>query len=153
MTVVLNAIVTKETEKLIPILLDAEEGEERIRTAMADEKNTNYAALEGEELVGAATVKWEEQESEILYIAVIQKCRGRGYGKTIIEGLKTEMRRRGVHSLVVGTANSSIENIAFYQKCGFRMYQVRRDFFHYIQPPVKENDILMCDMLVLRYES
>ena len=126
MTLVLSVIITKETEKLIPILPDAEESEERIRTALADEKNTNYAALEGEELVGAATVKWQAQESEILSIAVIQKCRGRGYGKTIIEGLKNEMRCRGVHSLVVGTANSSIEN--------------------------KENDILMRDMLVFWYE-
>jgi hypothetical protein len=75
MAVVLVEIASNQSEKLISILRDAEEGEERIRTALADEKNTDYAALEGKEVVGAATVKWEEQEGEILYIAVIQKCR------------------------------------------------------------------------------
>lgn len=153
MAVVICEIATNEIEKLIPILLHAEEGEERLRSVLVDEKNTNYAMLEDEELVGAASVKWKEQESEILYIAVIEKFRGCGYGKSIIEGLKNEMRRRGLQSLVVGTSNSSLENIAFYQKCGFRMVQVRRDFFNYIQPPVVENGILMRDMLVFQHEA
>jgi ribosomal protein S18 acetylase RimI-like enzyme len=153
MTIILSEITTKETKKLVPILLDADEDEERIRTTLADEKNTSYAALKGDELVGAVTVKWEEQESEILYIAVIQKLRGRGYGKSIIEILIDEMLCRGVHSLLVGTSNSSIDNIAFYQKCGFRIYQVQQDFFDYIQPPIRENGIMMRDMLVLQYKA
>lgn len=60
MKVTLRVIAAKETEKLIPILLDADEDEERIHTTLADEKNTNYAAFKDGELVGAVTVKWEE---------------------------------------------------------------------------------------------
>jgi ribosomal protein S18 acetylase RimI-like enzyme len=152
LTLALHEIALEETEKLVPVLLDADEDEERIRRTLADKGNTNYAAQEGDEYVGAVTLKWEEHESEILYIAVIRELRGCGYGKSIIEVLTNEMRRRGVHSLLVGTANSSLDNIVFYQKCGFRMYHIRRDFFNYIQPPIRENGILMRDMLVLRYK-
>jgi len=153
LTLTLHEITLEETEKLVPVLLDADEDEDRIRRALADEGNTNYAAQEDDEHVGAVTVKWDEHENEILYFAVIRELRGRGYGKLIIEVLTNEMYRRGVRSLVVGTANSSLDNIAFYQKCGFRMHHIRRDFFNYIQPPIRENGILMRDMLVLRYET
>ncbi len=98
-------------------------------------------------------VCWEEDEpGEIVYIAVAAALRGHGYGKQIIQALQNELRRRGGRSLLVGTANSSLENIAFYQKCGFRMFEIRRDYFAYIQPPVVEHGILLRDMLVLRYD-
>ena len=152
MKITLCEITAKETEKLIPILMDADEDEERIHTTLADEKNTSYAAQKDGELVGAVTVKWEEQESEILYIAVTQKQRGHGYGKAIIELLIDEMRCQGMHSFLVGTSNSSIDNIAFYQKCGFRIFEIRRDYFAYIQPPIAEHGIVIRDMLVFRYD-
>jgi len=133
------------------MLQDAEEGEERIRAAVVDAANTSYAALDSDMLVGAATVRWEQHESEIIYIAVAHDLRNRGYGRAMIEVLFNEMRQRGVAALLVGTANSSLENIAFYQKCGFRLHSVRQNFFDYIQPPIVEHGIIMRDMLVMRY--
>jgi hypothetical protein len=57
--------------KLLPILHDAKEDDDRIRTALRDPSCRAYAALTGDELVGAAVVRWSDQEpSEILYIAV-----------------------------------------------------------------------------------
>jgi ribosomal protein S18 acetylase RimI-like enzyme len=98
-------------------------------------------------------VHWEEDKpGEILYIAVAAALRGRGYGKQIIQALQNELYRRGGRTLLVGTANAALENIAFYQKCGFRMFEVRRDYFAYIQPPVSEHGIQLRDMLVLRYD-
>jgi hypothetical protein len=32
------------------------------------------------------------------------------------------------------------------------MYEIRRDYFAYIQPPVLEHGIQLRDMLVLRYD-
>jgi len=104
-------------------------------------------------LAGAAVVRWEEDEtSEILYIAVAADLRGRGYGKQIMQALREELCRRRGHALLVGTANAALENIAFYQKCGFRMFEIRRDYFAYIQPPISEHGIVLRDMLVLRYD-
>ena len=151
MPIRLQVVPTEETEQLVSVLQDADEGLERIRATLADAGHTSYAALDGEALIGAATTRWEAEESEIIYIAVAPERRGQGVGKAIIALLLEEARRRGTRSVLVGTADASLENIAFYLKCGFRMDHVRRDYFDYIQPPIMENGILMRDMLVLRF--
>lgn len=153
MPIRLQVVPAEETEQLVSVLQDADEGLERIRATLADAGHTSYAALDGEALIGAATMRWEAEESEIIYIAVAPERRGQGVGKAIIALLLEEARarRRGTRSVLVGTADASLENIAFYLKCGFRMDHVRRDYFDYIQPPIVENGILMRDMLVLRF--
>jgi len=150
---VTKRLMSNETTFLLPILLDADEDEEQISAALLDPMYTSYASWLDGQLAGAAVVHWEEDEpSEIIYIAVASVLRGHGYGKQIIRALQEELRKRGGRSLLVGTANSSLENIAFYQKCGFRMFEIRRDYFAYIQPPLLEHGILLRDMLVLRYD-
>src|SRR5437588_10066438 len=99
MSLLLSPVAADKTESLVPMLLDADEDEARIRAALLDSANTNYVALVDNMVVGAATVHWEERESEIIYIAVAAGLRGRGYGKAIIEALVRERRRRGVQSL------------------------------------------------------
>jgi len=153
MAVSIEAIPTHETMFLLPMLLDAEEGEERVRAVLLDPACTAYAAWLDGQLAGAAVVRWEEAgPSEIIYIEVADALRGRGYGKQFIQALQSELPQYGGRSLLVGTANASLENIAFYQKCGFRMYEIRRDYFAYIQPPIQEHGIPLRDMLVLRYD-
>ncbi len=153
MPLVTEPIQYHETLFLLPVLADAEEGEERIRAALLDPTCTAYASWLDGKLAGAAVVRWEEDEpSEIVYIAVVTDLRGRGNGKQIMHFLQEELRRRGGHTLLVGTANAALENIAFYQKSGFRMFEIRRDYFAYIQPPIAEHGIELRDMLVLRYD-
>lgn len=153
MPFVIQHIPHHETAFLLPVLADAEEGEERIRATLQDPGCMAYASRQDTQLVGAAVVRWEkEQSSEIIYIAVTPALRGQGYGKQIIHALLEELRRRGGRTLLVGTANAALDNIAFYQKCGFRMWEIRRDYFAYIQPPLAENGIALRDMLVLRYD-
>ncbi|HET8845301.1 MAG TPA: GNAT family N-acetyltransferase [Ktedonobacteraceae bacterium] len=146
-------VANTQADFLLPILADAEEGEERIRATFLDPDCVAYASWLENELVGATVVRWEENGSgEIVYIAVARSRRGHGYGKQMISFLQEELHQRAGQALLVGTANASLENIAFYQKCGFRMFEVRRDFFAYIQPPISEHGIVLRDMLVLRYE-
>ncbi len=149
----LEVIPSHKTMFLLPMLLDADEDVERIRAALLDPACTAYAFWLDDQLAGTAVVRWEKNDrSEILYIEVAAALRGRGHGKQIIQALQDELPRRGGRSLLVGTANASLENIAFYQKCGFRMYEIRCDYFAYIQPPVFEHGIQLRDMLVLCYE-
>lgn len=141
-----------EAEQLVPILHDAEEDDERIRAALRDPACQAYAAFVGKALVGAAVVRWDSQQaSEILYIAVAARVRGKGFGRQIISGIQAELPAHG-RTLLVGTANSALDNIAFYQKCGFRMHAVKRGYFAYIQPLVWEHGIAMRDMIVFRYD-
>jgi ribosomal protein S18 acetylase RimI-like enzyme len=151
-TVSVIPVSGRRADNLVAILHDAEEDDERIRAAIGDPTCTTYAALVDDRPVGAAVVRWSAPEpSEILYVAVAVADRGNGYGRQIIAVLQAELPTHG-RSLVVGTANSALDNIAFYQKCGFRMHAVKPDYFAYIQPPIRENGILMRDMIVFAHD-
>jgi ribosomal protein S18 acetylase RimI-like enzyme len=140
-----------DTDRLVAVLHDAEEDDDLIRAALRDPDNQAYAATEDGLVVGAAVVRWQSGRSEILYLGVAEERRGHGVGRRIIEHLVDELPAHGGR-LVVGTANSSLDNIAFYQRCGFRMDSVRRDHFGYVDPPVTEFGIPMRDLIVFSYE-
>ncbi|WP_433060270.1 GNAT family N-acetyltransferase [Dactylosporangium sp. CS-033363] len=149
MTLELTLVDPAAAEALVPVLRDAEEGDDRIRATIADPRCKTYAARSTGELVGAAVVRLSPGEpTEIVYIAIAGQHRRRGHGRGILAALQAGYP----DGLIVGTANSSLDNIAFYQVCGFRMLRVHRDFFAYIDPPIVEHGITMRDMIVFSYE-
>src|SRR4051794_3051654 len=77
-------------ERLVPVLHDAEEDDDRIRSALRDPACGNYAALIGDLLVGAAVVHWGTggESSELLYLAVDRDQRGKGYGTQIVAAVR-----------------------------------------------------------------
>ena len=141
-----------EVEELIPLLLLAEESEPGLRWGLANLVDAVYRADDGADLVGAATMQWRGEPCELMELAVAPERQGQGIGRRIVAWLVEEARRRGKQAILVGTANASIDNIAFYQRCGFRMDHVRKDYFWYYREPVYENGIRIRDMLVFRYE-
>jgi len=149
----LETVTPADFEPLVPVLSEADENDDRIRAEIRLPGRAAYRGRVGDEVVGAATMRWEQDEGEIVHIAVLPQRRGQGLGKAIVEALLAVAAERGVASVVVGTANSSLDNIAFYQHCGFRMDHVRRDYFDYLDEPVIEQGIPMRDMLVFRRTS
>jgi hypothetical protein len=75
-----------------------------------------------------------------------------GLGKIAIKQAFTLYQSTGMQKMIVGTANSSIDNIAFYQKLGFRMAEIKRDFFKAYPTPIFENGIIALDMIVFEKE-
>jgi len=145
-------VPASEAESLVAVLHDAEGDDQLIHAALRDPDNQAYGAWHDDELVGAAVVRWRTGlTSEILYIAVREGHRGNGHGRALIQHLISELPGHG-NRLVVGTANSSLDNIAFYQHCGFRMDAVKRDHFGYVQPESSEFGIPTRDMIVFAYE-
>ncbi|MOA10270.1 putative N-acetyltransferase YvbK [compost metagenome] len=59
-------------------------------------------------------------------------------------------KQLGFKTIEIGTGNSSIGQLALYQKCGFRITGVDRDFFirHYDEE-IFENGIQVVDMIRL----
>jgi GNAT superfamily N-acetyltransferase len=141
-----------EIEALIPILLQAEHSERALRWGLANLVDCVYHMDVDGQPVAAATVQWRNDPAEIIELAVAPHMHGQGYGRRMIHAIIELARQRGKQQLIVGTANSSIGNLAFYQKCGFRMESVRRDYFWYYREPVYENGIRIRDMLVFRYD-
>jgi ribosomal protein S18 acetylase RimI-like enzyme len=141
-----------EIEALISILRQAEETESALRWSLANLSNMVYRMDDDGQLVGAVTMQWRDDGCEIIELAIAPARHGQGLGKQLVVWLIEEARRRGKHQMLVGTANSSIDTIAFYQKCGFRMDQIRKDYFRYYREPHYEDGIQVRDMLVFRYE-
>jgi ribosomal protein S18 acetylase RimI-like enzyme len=87
---------------------------------------------------------------EVKNIAVKEEAQGCGYGKRLLQYALDFCHRQGYEKVRVGTGNSSINNLAFYQKAGFRFLEIRRNFFteHYDEP-IFEHGIHCRDMIVL----
>ncbi|WP_232324862.1 GNAT family N-acetyltransferase [Halobacillus mangrovi] len=92
----------------------------------------------------------DQQTVEIKNIAILEDYRGLGIGSNTIKIAVTYYKEKGFQQLLVGTANSSIGNFAFYQKAGFRFYDIRKDFFLTYPEPIFENGIRAIDMIVFQ---
>ena len=141
-----------ELEMLIPLLLLAEGSERALRWGLANLVDAVYRMDDSEQLVGAATMKWRGDPCEIQELAIAPEFQRQGLGKQFIAWLIQEARSNGKKQILVGTANASINNIAFYQKCGFRMDHVRQDYFWYLPKPSYENGIQIQDLLVFSFD-
>ena len=152
MAITLVQVEPDEVDAIFPLLLLAESSEGALNWSLSNLSDTIYRAEEDGQVVGAATMRWNSEPCEIVELAVAEHMQGQGVGRMIIESLLAEARRRGKQRMLVGTGNSSIGNIIFYQKCGFRMDHIRRDYFWYHREPEIEDGILLRDMIVFSYD-
>ncbi|MDN3498310.1 bifunctional GNAT family N-acetyltransferase/class I SAM-dependent methyltransferase [Microbacterium sp. APC 3898] len=75
-----------------------------------------------------------------------------GYGRQLLQHALAESARRGFEFVEIGTGNSSLGQLALYQKCGFRLHAIDPDFFRRnYREPIFENGIECRDMVRLRY--
>lgn len=79
---------------------------------------------------------------ELVNIAVAKEKQGKGLGKQLVHHAKQNAKTQGYKTMEVGTGNSSISQLILYQKCGFRITGIDRDFFirHYSEK-IFENGI------------
>ena len=87
---------------------------------------------------------------ELVNIAVNDEIQGKGIGKQLVMDAIRVAKTKGFKTIEIGTGNSSIGQLALYQKCGFRIVGVDRDFFvkHYSEE-IFENGIQCRDMVRL----
>lgn len=87
---------------------------------------------------------------ELINVAVIEEQHGRGIGKQLVMDAIQVAKMKGFKTIEIGTGNSSIGQLALYQKCGFRIIGVDIDFFikHYSEG-IFENGIQCRDMIRL----
>ena len=85
---------------------------------------------------------------ELVNVAVNESYQGKGIGKRLVQHAVQEARNQGYATIEVGTGNSGWGQFALYQKCGFRMVSIDRDFFlrHY-EEPIYENGLQVMDMV------
>ncbi|MCZ8516266.1 GNAT family N-acetyltransferase [Paenibacillus filicis] len=90
---------------------------------------------------------------ELVNLAVRETMQGQGLGRQLIAHALQTSRELGYKTIEVGTGNSSVGQLLLYQKWGFRITGVDRDFFtrHYAEPIV-ENGIPCVDMIRLQQD-
>lgn len=92
----------------------------------------------------------ETTTSELKAVAVDASTHNRGLGQRMLRGVMDELRARGQTRVVVGTSNAGIGQIAFYQKAGFRILCIERDYFTVekgYDPDERENGLPHRDMV------
>jgi len=110
-----------------------------------------YGAYIDNKVVGVyVMIKTRPLTLELVNIAVSEEYQGRGIGKTLVLSAIDMAKEENAKVLEIGTGNSSIAQLALYQKCGFRIASIDRDFFikHY-EEEIYENGIQCVDMIRL----
>ncbi|WP_206155971.1 GNAT family N-acetyltransferase [Chitinophaga fulva] len=110
-----------------------------------------YVALIGNVRVGVyVLMPLEDNKAEVKNIAVHETWQGRGLGKQLLTDAAIKARELGFRTLVIGTGNSSVAQLYLYQRSGFEITAIRKDFFiqHYPEP-IYENGIQCKHMIML----
>ncbi|MDQ1097588.1 MULTISPECIES: GNAT family N-acetyltransferase [Chryseobacterium] len=110
-----------------------------------------FTAVYQEETIGViALFPLEKNTAEIKNIAVKPEFQQQGIGTFLIENTFLAAKNNGMKSIMIGTANSSIGQLLLYQKLGFEMTEIKRNFFldHYAET-IFENGIQAKHMVVL----
>jgi predicted N-acetyltransferase YhbS len=90
--------------------------------------------------------------SEIKNMAVVPEFQRRGIGSSLVQAATDAATANGARSVVVGTATADVDNLSFYQRCGFRLSRIERDAFSPATgypDPIVINGIPLCDRVWL----
>ncbi|MGN7991482.1 GNAT family N-acetyltransferase [Chitinophaga sp. 22308] len=131
------------------LLLLADPSREIIDSYIRDSRV--YVALIGDVRVGVYVLTpLEDKKAEVKNIAVHESWQGRGLGKQLLTDAAIKARDLGFRTLVIGTGNSSVAQLYLYQRSGFEITTIRKDFFiqHYPEP-IYENGIQCKHMIML----
>ena len=107
------------------------------------EKGSCYLATKGDETVGAMVLlPIDPHTLEIKNLAVKPDHQGQGLGKSLLKESEKIARESGCLRLTIATGNSSIGQLALYQKVGFEIIGIDRNFFtRNYDEPIYENGI------------
>lgn len=110
-----------------------------------------FTAQKEEQLVGIIVLLPTSPTTlEVVNLAVQKEFRGQKIGQTLIYFALTFAKENQYEVVEIGTGSIGFEQLYLYQKCGFRMSHIERDFFinHYEQP-IFENGLQLKDMVRL----
>tara|TARA_B110001450_G_C17479221_1_gene423502 strand:- start:301 stop:750 length:450 start_codon:yes stop_codon:yes gene_type:complete len=138
------------TSELMNLLLSADPDKEAVLSYLSGSEVLVYR--DNNIFVSIAVLVETAGVFELKNIAVSKAYQGKGIAKAMISKAKQLAKESGAKVLEVGTGNSSLSQLALYQKCGFRLHSIESDFFGSYPEPIFENGIRCIDMVRLRVE-
>jgi ribosomal protein S18 acetylase RimI-like enzyme len=139
----------KDEELPLELLLLADPSEKPVREYVS--RGKCFIMNQNEIIVGTyVLIPTRPETVEIVNVAVRENYHGQGCGKQLVLHAIETAKHDGYKTIEIGTGNSGVVQLALYQKCGFRMTSIDRDFFvrHY-DSPIFENGIQVIDMVRL----
>lgn len=144
--------LNKEEQHPITLLLLADPSRKLVQKYI--KRGWCYVAVEDSKIIGVYVLLPTRPETvELVNIAVDERRQGEGIGKQLVNHAIKKAKEIGFKTIEVGTGNSGIGQLVLYQKCGFRMTGIDRDFFirHYNEE-IYENGIQVVDMVRLSHD-
>ncbi|MFD1176648.1 GNAT family N-acetyltransferase [Paenibacillus puldeungensis] len=139
-------------EAPLELLLMADPSEKIVREYL--KRGSCYIATVSHEIVGVfVLLKTRPETVEIVNIAVREDYQRKGIGTKLVIFATERAKEERAKTIEIGTGNSSIGQLLLYQKCGYRLTGIDRDFFvrHYSEE-IFENGIQCRDMVRLSLE-
>jgi GNAT superfamily N-acetyltransferase len=133
-----------ERERWVPVLERADEPA-ALRAYLQDGELFGLEASDGAPLAAILVIG-----VELRAVAVAEASQGEGIGTDLVMRVLGLLAQRGLRTAIVGTASSGVRQLAFYQRCGFRLSHVERDFFTEAKgypPDLAENGIATRDIV------
>jgi len=114
---------------LQPLFEEADDSAEQI-ASYRDLGDALVATIDGAIVGHALVVETEEADTfEIKSLAVEEERRSTGIGAALVQKAAAHCAVRGARRLIVATAAASIPALQFYQRQGFRIHHIVRDFY------------------------
>jgi len=132
------------------LLLLAEETIEAIDKYIKDSEI--FVFENNKEIIGVYVLQsMNKSTTEIKYIAVDEKFQGQGIGTFLLEDAIFKAKKRGFATITIGTGDCGLKQLKLYQKVGFEIFDVKKNFFIDNYPePIYENGKLCKDMVMLQ---
>lgn len=141
--------VKEVNEKHYVLLLDADPAKKSVDDYVT--RGKVFGAMSGEECIGIIVLLPTRPETlEIVNLAVAAAHRGKGVATQLIIFSLNYARDENFKTVEIGTGSIGFEQLYLYQKCGFRMTSIERDYFvRHHDEEIIENNLVLRDMVRL----
>ena len=100
-----------------------------LRTYLGDGDLYGFVGPSGEPLAAILAIDDDSGAAELRAVAVAEATQGKGVGTLMVNTVLFVLAQRGARRSIVGSASSGVRQLAFYQRCGFRLSHIERDYF------------------------
>lgn len=149
MTLLFNS-VTQLTDDHYDLLLEADPSKELVDGYF--KRSLTFEAIKDQQLVGIIVLLETRPETlEIVNVSVHPDHQNQGLGQLILAFAIDYAKDNDFIAIDIGTGSTSFSQLYLYQKLGFRIVGIDRDFFviHYTEEII-ENGLVLKDMIRLQ---
>ncbi|MFC6153043.1 GNAT family N-acetyltransferase [Nocardioides yefusunii] len=114
---------------LLPLFALADDSPEQVSGYLGSGRVWVARAPDGAVVGHVQAIPRDDRVWEVSSTAVLETARRRGVGSALARTAVEAARAQGIGRLVVATATCDVANLAFHQRCGYRMTHVVRDVF------------------------